>query len=645
MRELRRAASVTVLAGLLWAAPARAWMWCEHRDIAVTAIQGLPPAERAQLEALWASLKKEAGPQLCPTLVNPGAAPRSAFGDWSGICLDFPSYPAMGGDHACSTGELRAVTESEEWGLRVTWVAEWSKRRFAEAPNQAARIDAWNKSHLAMQSVDPRYLTRASSNNAHFLEPREHVSASETLEAYAKRALAPDAAINATAIYVQYHAIALRLAAQWRLAPEAARPDLARRALLAEGIALHFLQDSLSAGHYAATWGDAAWQKGTHDLYCVQGLTSKTWGGDLFASHGDAHMTGHDQAVAGAVVGRSLSQLAGAASGTVAVSGDPSTKAERELEELNFCSVQTLPAMPANPVAFSAALVTLRDSPIPSGDQDDIHPPRARADIGFFGGVVAGIGAGPAWGGFDTSAGWRFRSELEVGARFGYGLQGVVTTNMDGQLWAQASFVSDPAQLDASCPGCPGGARSNQALPRVPARSALKLVFRMPYYVLPFDLILLGPVLFLASPVAAQDVVFRASGGGLWTLQRPISTSLGTFQFMAGREVGFALWGAGDPNQFVATPADGQTLLVDFRQLELDFPVFEYAPPRAFATTLALAAQVQLGFSVQLAPTAWLPQQNNAPYSGLGASWFVYLRLRLDARKYFGGSPEDAWGN
>ena len=95
----------------------------------------------------------------------------------------------------------------------------------------------------------------------------------------------------------------------------------------------------------------------------------------------------------------------------------------------------------------------------------------------------------------------------------------------------------------------------------------------------------------------------------------------------------------------VATPADGQTVLVDFRQLELDFPVFEYVPPRAFATTLALAAQVQLGFSVQLAPTAWLPQQNNAPYTGLGASWFVYLRLRLDARKYFGGSPEDNWGN
>jgi hypothetical protein len=644
LKKTRRLASFIALTGMLWAAPARAWIWPEHRDIAVTAIQGLPSAERAQLETLWASLKVEAGPQLCRTLVNQGATPQSAFGDWSAICLDFPSYPALGGDHSCSTADLRAVTESEEWGLRVAWVAEWSKKRLAEAPNDAARNDAWNKSHLAMQFVDPRYLTRAASNNAHFLSPREPVTDAETLEAYASRALAPDMAINATAIYVQYHAIALRLAAQWRVAPAAARPDLARRALLAEGIALHFLEDSFSAGHYAATWGDAAWQKGTHDLYCVQGLTSKTWGGDLFASRGDAHMTAHDQAVAGAVVGRSLSQLAGAASGTVAVSAAPPTKAERELEDLDFCKVQRLPAMATDPVAYSAALVTLQASPIPSGDREDIHPPRARADIGFFGGVVAGIAAGPAWGGFDTSAGWRFRSELEVGARFGYGLQGVLTTSMDGQLWAQASFISDPVQLDASCPGCPGGVRSNQALPRVPARSALKLSFRMPYYVIPFDLIVLGPVLLLTSPVAAQDVVFKATSGGLWTLQRPVSTSLGTFQFMAGREVGFTMWGSTDPNQFVATPVDGQSLLVDFKQLELDFPVFEYAPPRAFATTLALAAQVQLGFTVQLAPKAWLPQQDNAPYDGLGASWFVYLRLRLDARKYFGGSPED-WQN
>ncbi len=131
MREFRRAASIPVLFGLLWAGPARAWIWPGHRDIAVTAVKGLPPADRAELEALWASLKKEAGPQLCAKLVSEGATPQTAFGDWSAVCLDFPSYPALGGDHSCSTAELKAVTENEEWGRKVAWVAEWSKQRLA----------------------------------------------------------------------------------------------------------------------------------------------------------------------------------------------------------------------------------------------------------------------------------------------------------------------------------------------------------------------------------------------------------------------------------------------------------------------------------------------------------------------------------
>ncbi len=626
-----------------WARPAEAWIWPEHRDIAVDAIQGMPAADRAVLDSLWASLRTEAGPQLCPTLVSTGAAPQTEFGDWSAICLDFPSYPALGGDHSCSTAELRAVTENAEWGRKVAWVAEWSKKAMAASPDEGRRTDAWNRSHLAMQYVDPDYLTRAAGNNAHFLTPRKKVEERETLDGYVTRTLGRDEAVNATAIYVEYHALALRLAALWRAASPAERPDLARRTLLAEGIALHFLEDSFSAGHYAATWGSSAWQKGTHDLYCVEGLTSMTWSGELFAGYGDAHMTNRDRTQAGLVVRTSLAQLVGAATGTLAVSAAPISGAEKALEDVNFCKATSLPVMPVDPVARSAATATLQGSPVPSGSQDEIHPPRARADIGPFVGVVAGITAGPALGGFDTAGGWRFRTELEVGARVGYGLDGVLTTTMDGQIWAQASFVDDPAQLDASCTGCPGGVRSNSAIPRVPARSGLKLVFRMPYYVLPFDLILLAPVLLLADPEAAQHVVFAAAGGGLLTIQRPISTSWGTFQFMAGREVGMTLWGNGEPDQFIATPTGSTPQLVDFQQLELDFPVFEWVPPRAAATNLSLAAEFQLGFSVSLAPKAWLPQANEAPYS-LGPSWFIYLRLRLDGRKYFGTSAED-WQN
>jgi len=644
-----RIGPLLLLVALVVPSPAAAWIWPEHRDIAVEAVRGLSAAERRTLETMWGELTSEAGPQLCTTLVSKGAEPRSKFGEWSAVCIDFPSYPALGGDHSCSTADLRAVTERQEWGRKVVWVAEQTKVKLAEAGASPERLEVWNRSHLAMQYVDPAYLTRAAGNNAHFLMPRAGIDEPETIASYVDKTLAEGAGVNATAMYVQYHVLALRLAAQYHAAPDATRPDLARRTLLAEGIALHFLEDSFSSGHYAATWGTAAWQKGTHDLYCEIGLTSMTWDGDLFASHGDAHMLEREMKVAGTTIRKSLSQLTAAATGSLRVSPAPMTPEEKAVEDLDFCKAKTLPPMPLDAVAKAEAVKTLQKTPVPSGDQTSIHPPRARADIGPFAGVVAGITIGPAFSGYDTEAGWRFRSEFEVGARFGYGLEGVLTKAMDGQVWAQATFVADPAQLDVTCPGCPGGKRTNPALPRVPARSALKLALRMPYYVVPFDLLLVGPVLFFTSKDALQEVVFASSSGGLLGVQRPMPTSLGTFQFMAGREVGLTLWGyVGSKDQWIATPTTppnpATSQLVDYKSLEFDFPVFEYAPPRAFATTLSLAANFQVGFSVEFPQNAVLPQQGNASYTGLAPSWFVYLRLRLDARKYFGGASED-WSN
>lgn len=655
-RWLASVVSAVALAVAALPAPTLAWIWPEHRDIAAEAVTGMPGAQKKVLEEMWASLRTEAPRQLCPLLVDPGGDPASTYpgwvgtpSQWSSACVDFPSYPALAGDHSCSSADLRAVTETKEWTPKVVFVAAQAKRKLAAAGDTPVRGDVWNGSHLALQYVDPDYLSRASGNNAHFLLPRASIEAVEPLEGYLARALDPSTPMNATSIYANYHALAMRLAAQWRVAPAEQKPDLARRALLAEGIALHFLEDSFSAGHYAATWGSSAWQKGTHDLYCVMGLTSMTWGGVIFASHGDAHMTHHDRKVAAVGVRKSLAQLADAASGAIAVPSTPLTPQEKAVEDTDFCKATTLPFQDLDKQSLTAALAVLRDTPVPSGDQESIHPPRARADIGPFVGVVAGITAGPAWGGYDTTSGWRFRDELEVGARVGYGLEGVLTTNMDGQIWAQASFVTDPPQLDVSCPGCPGGKRTNQAVPRVPARSALKLALRMPYYVIPFDLILIAPVLLLASPDALQDVVFASAAGGLWTLQRPISTDAGTLQFMAGREFGITFFGGGSGSQFFATPTSNAAdwYVVEYKSIELDFPVLEYTPPRAFATTLSLAAQIQAGFSVELPYNAGtLVTTTNpvkTPYD-MGTSWFAYLRLRLDARKYFGGSPED-WKN
>jgi hypothetical protein len=577
----------------------------EHRDIAAEAIGDLPAAQRKTLDAMWAEARTLGGRQVCEKLVDPAAQPTSKFGEWDQVCVDLASRPALAADPSCSAEDLWADVAKEPWAVKVVWVAARTKERLAKAADAAQRGDVWNLSHLAMQYVDPRYLTRAEGNNAHFLIPRAKVEAKETLDGYLERVLSPAAEINATGLYADYHMLAMRLAALYHAAPASERADLARRALVAEGVALHFLEDSFSSGHYAATWGGAAWQKGTHDLYSTIGLTTMTWSGELFASHGDAHMTERDMKVAAVTVRRSLAQIAGAAEGQVPLQGKAISDAERAVEALDFCKTEHLPPPPDDRVARGASAMVLLSTPLPAGGADTIHPPRARAEMGPFVGAVSGYALGTAFGGYDSWANTRMRSEFEIGARFGFGLEGLLTTSMDGQIWAQGSLMADPAQLDLGCSTCPGGQRRDAAIPRVPSRTAWKFALRMPYYVLPFDLVLLTPTLMLVAPKALPSVVFASAAGGLLTLQRRFESGIGTFQFMAGREVGITLWGyTGQAGQFTWTP-DSDTAswrLVNYKSLELDFPVVEYVPPRVFATTLSLATQFQLGFSVEFPP-------------------------------------------
>jgi hypothetical protein len=350
-------------------------------------------------------------------------------------------------------------------------------------------------------------------------------------------------------------------------------------------------------------------------------------------------MTDEDMKIAARTVQQSLAQVATAAQGRMPVGTGPLTAEEKAVESLNFCKAEHLPPVPADRVARGASAMVLQSSPVPAGGADTVHPPRARAEMGPFVGAISGYTLGIALGGYDSWANSRLRSEFEIGARVGYGLEGLLTTNMDGQMWLEGAFVADPVQLDLGCSTCIGGRREDVAVPRVGSRSALKLAVRMPYYVIPFDLIVLAPALMLVSPSSLQGVVFASASGGLLGLQRRMETGIGSFQFMAGREIGLTLWGfTGHTNQFIQTPVPDPPRIVNYDSLEWDFPVFEYTPPRVFATSLALAAVFQLGFSVEFTNNSAL-KATGEPFS-LGPSWLIYLRFRLDARKYFGATSD-----
>ena len=320
-----------------------------------------------------------------------------------------------------------------------------------------------------MQYVDPRYLTRAEGNNAHFLFPRAPVAAKEDLGKYLDRVLSPGTEINATGLYAQYHMLALRYAALYHAAPEVEKAELGGRALLAEGVALHFLEDSFSAGHYAATWGGAAWQKGTHDLYSTVGLTTMTWKGDLFASHGDGHMSEQDMKVAAATVRQSLDQVATAAEGRFPLSAEPLSASEKAIAAFNFCKEEYLQPTPDQPMARSATKMVLQGTPVPAGGKDNPPPALPRRDRAVRG---RGFRLHPRarHRRLRQRDNTRIRSEFEIGARSASASRGSSRATWTGKSGCRASWWRARSSSTSGARPAPGSGGGPTRQSRASAR-------------------------------------------------------------------------------------------------------------------------------------------------------------------------------
>jgi hypothetical protein len=75
----------------------------------------------------------------------------------------------------------------------------------------------------------------------------------DELGPYLARAICTATEPNAIGLFLHYHLAALGLATRWRNMPDDA--VLAGQALATEAFALHFIEDSFSAGHVAGSWG------------------------------------------------------------------------------------------------------------------------------------------------------------------------------------------------------------------------------------------------------------------------------------------------------------------------------------------------------------------------------------------------------
>ncbi|HQR46754.1 MAG TPA: hypothetical protein PK598_12170, partial [Thermoanaerobaculia bacterium] len=530
---------------------------------------------------------------------------------------------------------LLAEVLDEKWTLNVASVAAELKRKLANAkrPDQVRNADAW--SNLEFEAADPKYSTRAGANNAHFLLPRE---GSPDAGTYGRNVLGEKAEINAIGIYVYFHVLAVRKARAFdpTAGDAASRTAAAREILALEMYGLHFLEDSFASGHAAGTWGNAATRKGTHDYYDEFGFATSTWAGEPVVLLGDSRMRPEDRDRAAKALSVSLGYLmsqVGRGGGR-----DPAPAAA-----LDTCKAITM-AVPDRPAVTDEERENLTNvllmTPRPALASGKGALPRFRSEIGPFVGLSAGAEAYWNSESFDPGAtGDYTNGALSIGARVGIGLDSLLADAADGLIFLEGGIRMESKQKAVCTPGstCPPTIEVSNLVPQVPARTGLYGRLRMPFWLIPGDLVLATPFLAFTAPDLLKQMAIRAANGGLIAWQRGFSTPVGRFQFVVGREATATFYGyAGGADEFLSLTPDFQHLfVVSLRSIRLEIPVLEYRPFREFATTQATSLSFQLGIGWDIPTKISVQLPTGTPPPSYQTVTFGFLRMQFDWRRYF----------
>ncbi|MFV1993378.1 MAG: hypothetical protein ACC635_05690 [Acidiferrobacterales bacterium] len=635
---------------------AHAWVYSEHRDIAIQAVQNLDAEYRADFDRLWASSRTGSEKQLCE---NAAYSEQGQEAD----CLDWAAFSAIAGDHSCSSKELLSSILTENWLLKIADVSAQLKSRLAAVPvealdakdrklsvnpetileqiqkqeNRAKRSNALRTADANLLSADPQYATRASSNAAHFLIARP--AANTTGLEYAELALSPGSEINAVGVYVWYHIKALQKAS--RLANETQltikqRQEITRSMLADEGFALHFLEDIFSAGHVAGTWGEVTQRLGTHNYYNQHGLEVYTWKRKEYpvVLMGDAHMRQRDVEFAAKTISSSLKQVIDFAIGRDTGYDQPFSQfASTEPDNFNVCTQNQFSKLKDGHKYRIPIEKVIAQTPIPGLGSGLGALPRFRSEVGPFVGLSGTIDARIIDGGFLASQDtYGSIAGLDLSFRAGFGMDGIMNESGDGLIFASIGFRSDSASSnqfsdtsEAKQAGSIGAA--------IPARSGITSRIRMPFYFLPTDLIWLAPLYFF-NESAYTNIAVTAVNGGLIPWQRGMATSIGRFQFVLGRELGATFYGWNNSDQIIV-PADstGPLRLYKIRSILYDFPILEYRPYRSFSTNQSSSIIIQLFTSADI-PQERSPVIIDGESQTLDTVWSIGLRLAFDWRHY-----------
>ena len=618
--------SKTLFLGMFLLYTLSAWVYPEHRQILLFAIQNLSPDYRQAFEKLWKEARMGYEGRLTESVIDTaqGVKPKQ---------LDYASWAAIAGDHSCSPQNLLDNVLKTEWILNVADVAAQLKIDIENSKNNAQHINAIRNSDIRLQRADLEYATRAGSNNVHFLLPRTEINIS--LNDYLDSCFIEGAPLNALGAYAMFHKSALLKASKYADGnlSQADKSALILSALADEAFALHFLEDVFAAGHIAGTRGNASLRKGTHDYYNEHGLEVVSWNGTRKVNMGDAYMTEKDAKAASIAVGLSLEQLIKATEGKQTnLPKNNIAGITNRPDSFSVCANSVMPAGNYDVQLFNVVMLT---TPVPGLATGTGELPRFRAELGTFWGISSGIDASAISGAFgkqqlDAGA----VGGLEANVRFGLGLDGVLNKSGDGLVFLQVGWRQD-AYSSNKFINHDASVATNSLTSAIPGRTAYNVRIRLPFWLIPGDLILAAPFLIFTAPKTYAAMAVTAANGGLIPWQLGMATNHGRFQFILGREVGFSFYGLGDPKDAMIIPQEGsKSYLVEYKSTKIDFPVVEYKTMSSFSQNQSSDLLFQLGFGVDIPHGAGTLLPAEAPVPELKNVWYIGLRIMFNWRHY-----------
>ena len=613
-----------------------AWVYPEHRDIALRAIQNLSQEHRSLLDILWTEARKGYESRLTEEVIDISQSINPTH-------LDYASWPAISGDHSCSAENMLFNVLKADWILEVADINAQLKINLSKAIDRDEHINSLRESDLRLQKADPEYVTRAGSNNVHFLLSLPDVYMKAAL--YLELCIKEGTALNAIGAYSWYHKSALykiSVLSTGHFSTEE-RSAIILAALADEAFALHFLEDVFAAGHTVGTWGDASQRKGTHDYYNEMGVKANAWDGNNMVLTGDSWMRYEDAHRAAFLVKISIEQLLDAADGKPYAMILIDKTNFFAPDSFNVCKNNYMPNLELDNQFRQLLTPVFIKTPIPGLELGLGKMPRFRAELGSFLGFTASVRGSMLSGGFgmdQKTAG--FAGGIEASIRFGIGLDGVLNESGDGLAFLGVGWRQDGSST-ANVVDDPALQAYGNLLAAIPGRSAFSARLRLPFYLIPGDLLIAAPILFFTSPETLIKMGATAVNGGLIPWQAGLATSIGRVQFVLGREVAVYLFGRTKERDalFNISPNENgvpEIFILSYRSTQVEFPIIEIRPFRSFEMEQRSSLFIQLygGFDI--------PNNVENISSGLGNEtftpelktvWYLGARAIFDWRHYF----------